>query len=408
MANYYFQSADSFEFPEKSALEVIDIIEGRFPEWWLRKRGVEDDVIAPLLSGDEETTAKFLETSFQVYDISQGRAEYSHGALYVASEDVANLEFIAQVLADVMEKDNIQQIITLTGAHTCDKPRAGDFGGVAIAVTRGEYLIQDTLSLARQLGDELAQKQDLQIDLPAQTDRAKGIIGQDLADKVIDELKAKFAELPFEGEMILGKSGCDYSKGDYEGCPAFSITYRHSPDDSFLEKLEELGLRDDVLHDIGHARGYALEDAIEEFAKNGKGEAMIMEQTRLLYEGDGFNWKKADFYLSSAISMAGLSGKAGDLVKRKFHKILGEKINEQSVSTRLRVMFHIDRMDCSLMIWRNEDPDNPGCKLDCDLGAGFELNALETFNFLETFRRNLDSLFEDVFPNLNEDVVPRP
>lgn len=408
MADYYFQAADSFDFPESSAREVINIVDGRFPEWWLRKHGVEDGEIEALLSRDEEAAAEFMEGAFQVYDISQSRAEYANGQLYVTSEDAANLEFIAQVLADVMEKDKIQKIITLTGANTCDKPRAGEFGGVAIAVAQGEYLVQDTLSLARELAGKLALRQSLQIGQEKSPDNFKGIIGEETVEKFKDALKAKFAELPFDGEMILGHAGCDYSKGDYEGCPAFSITYRHPPDDAFMEKLEELGLDNDVLHDIGHARGYALEDAIEEFAKKGKVEAMVMEQTRLFYEGNGFNWKNADFHLNSALSSAGLSGKAAEMVKNKFHKVLDEKINEQSVSTRLRVMFLPDRADCSLMIWRNEDPDNPGCKLDCDLGAGFDLNALETFNFLETFRGKLDDLFEDVFPNLDEDAGPRP
>jgi hypothetical protein len=58
--------------------------------------------------------------------------------LSIYSEENCDLEVLAQILGEYQDKFKDPKAITVTWAHTCDKPRAGEFGGGAFCVKNGK------------------------------------------------------------------------------------------------------------------------------------------------------------------------------------------------------------------------------------------------------------------------------
>jgi hypothetical protein len=56
--------------------------------------------------------------------------------LIITSEEDGNISVVATILQETLKKFNLKGACYIEFAHTCDKPRTGEFGGGAVVITK--------------------------------------------------------------------------------------------------------------------------------------------------------------------------------------------------------------------------------------------------------------------------------
>jgi hypothetical protein len=75
--------------------------------------------------------------------------------VWIHSEENANLEAMVDVLCEFQNCFKLREPITVSWAHTCSKPRIGEFGGGAVVVKDGKDHWIDAYSWARKKAESI-------------------------------------------------------------------------------------------------------------------------------------------------------------------------------------------------------------------------------------------------------------
>ena len=81
--------------------------------------------------------------------------EWHDGLLKISKETDGDLDSVAEILSCVMEKHSIRETITLQAAFSATNEYDCLFGGIAAAVSAGEFRLFDTGQMAKELEQEL-------------------------------------------------------------------------------------------------------------------------------------------------------------------------------------------------------------------------------------------------------------
>lgn len=82
-------------------------------------------------------------------------AEWQNGLLRLSCESVGDLYKLAKTLADVMQKQRLEEPILLQASYSCSGNYPCRHGGLAAAVGPGDFRVEDTCQLARSLAREV-------------------------------------------------------------------------------------------------------------------------------------------------------------------------------------------------------------------------------------------------------------
>ena len=140
---------------------------------WLRKvtKAIEENEGGPIgeLDGAEHEWAGWCFNS-HVTDI-QGDEDIENvvADVCIYTEENCDLEALGDLLVCFLEKFRPNEVISFQYAHTCSKPRPGEFGGGALAACSECFLITSTYEIEQKLSE------DLKAELPKDLAKTEGV-----------------------------------------------------------------------------------------------------------------------------------------------------------------------------------------------------------------------------------------